>query len=93
MFILVLRIQIFSIPDPGTTSKNSSILTQKIGSQLLEYDSGCSSRIPDPDPEFLSIPDPGVKKALDPGSGSATLLSNNYLQAGPSHGSLHGINK
>jgi hypothetical protein len=31
--------------------------------------------IPDPDPDFLPIldPDPGVKKAPDPGSGYATL--------------------
>jgi hypothetical protein len=27
-----------------------------------------------PDPDFLPIPDSGVKKALDPESGSATLL-------------------
>ncbi len=27
----------------------------------------------DPDADFLPIPDPGVKKAPDPGSGSATL--------------------
>jgi hypothetical protein len=26
-----------------------------------------------PDLDFLPIPDPGIKKALDPGSGSATL--------------------
>jgi hypothetical protein len=25
------------------------------------------------DPDFLFIPDPGVKKASDPGSGSATV--------------------
>jgi hypothetical protein len=31
--------------------------------------------IPDPGSEFF-IPDPGVKKALDPGSGSATLTLN-----------------
>jgi hypothetical protein len=39
-----------------------------------KYDLGCSSqiRIPDLDPDFLAIPDPGVKKAPDPGSGSAT---------------------
>ncbi len=36
-----------------------------------KYDPGCSSRIRIPD--FLPIPDPGVKKAPDPGSGSATL--------------------
>jgi hypothetical protein len=34
----------------------------------------CSS--PDPDRDFLPIPDPGVKKALDPGSGSASLTLN-----------------
>jgi hypothetical protein len=27
----------------------------------------------DPDLDFIPIPDPGVKKAPDPGSGSATL--------------------
>jgi hypothetical protein len=39
--------------------------------------------IPDPDPDFLPIPDPGfripdpgVKKAPDLGSGSATLTAN-----------------
>ncbi len=31
-------------------------------------DPGCLSRIPDPDPDFLSIPDPRVKKAPDPES-------------------------
>jgi hypothetical protein len=29
--------------------------------------------IPDPDTNFLSIPDPWVKKALETGSGSTTL--------------------
>jgi hypothetical protein len=32
--------------------------------------------IPDPDLDFLPIPYPGVKKAPDPGSGSATLVHN-----------------
>ena len=47
-----------------------------------KYDPGCSSRIPDPGSGcWLSthpgsrIPDPGVKKAPDPGSGSATLTN------------------
>ncbi len=37
-----------------------------------KYDLGCSSRIPDPDADFYPsrIPDPGVKKAPDPGSGT-----------------------
>ncbi len=63
------------IPDPnsfhhGSASKNLSILTQKTVSKL----SGIWSVlfIPDPDPDFLPIPDAGVKKALDPGS--ATLF-------------------
>jgi hypothetical protein len=44
---------------------------QKNGFQALKkYDPGCSSRIPDPDADFLPsrIPDPGVKKAPNPGS-------------------------
>ncbi len=42
----------------------------------MEIDPGCSSRIriPYTDPDFLTIPDPGVKKVLDPGSVSATLM-------------------
>jgi hypothetical protein len=27
-----------------------------------KYNPGCAFRIPDPDPDFLPIPDPGVKK-------------------------------
>jgi hypothetical protein len=66
-----------SIPDPGSASKNLSILTRKqwfLSSR--KYDPGCSSRISDPDADFLPIPDPEVKKAPDPGSGSATLLES-----------------
>jgi hypothetical protein len=57
-----------NIPDPvfGSESKNFS-------------DPGCSSRIriPGPNLDFLPITDPGsrgVRKAPDPGSGSATLF-------------------
>ncbi len=38
-------------------------------------DLGCLSRIPDPDFYPSRIPDPGVNKAPDPGSGSATLVN------------------
>jgi hypothetical protein len=31
-----------------------------------------------PDPDFLPIPDPGIKKAPEDGSGSATLLASVY---------------
>ncbi len=57
------RIRNFTITDPGSTSKNFNILTQKMVSMLLKYDPSCSSRIWIPDPDFLPIPDPGVKKA------------------------------
>jgi hypothetical protein len=61
-------IRIFSIPDPGSgstfTSKNLSILTQKIVSKLSEIWSGM----------FITDPEPGLKKAPDPGS--ATLIDS-----------------
>ncbi len=68
------RIRTASIPDPGSASKNLSILTPKKTKKWFlssrKYDPGCLSRIPDPDADFYPsrIPDPGVKKALDPGS-------------------------
>ncbi len=33
----------------------------------------------DPDPDFLPIPDPGVKTASDPGSGSVTLMAGQLV--------------
>ncbi len=52
-------------PDPGSASasKNLIILTQKLFHRSRKYNPGCSSRIriPDPDFDFLPIPDPGVK--------------------------------
>ncbi len=39
------RIRIFFIPDPGSASKNLSILTLKIFLSSRKYDPGCSSRI------------------------------------------------
>ena len=73
------RIRFFSIPDPncvypGSSSKNLSILTPKKAKKWFlsskKYDPGCSSRIQDPDADFLPsrILDPGVKKAPNPGS-------------------------
>jgi hypothetical protein len=56
------------IPDPGSRIRIKEF--KYFNPQILfintrKYDLGCSSRI--------RIPDPGVKKAPDPGSGSATL--------------------
>ncbi len=48
------------------------ILTQKNGIKLSEIWSELF--IPDPDPDFLPIPDLGLKKAPVPGSGSVTLV-------------------
>ncbi len=62
------------ILDPGSAFKNLSILTQKIVPKLSEIWTGLF--IPDPEFDFLPIPDPGVKKAPDSGSGSATLLTS-----------------
>ncbi len=75
----------YSIPDPRSRIqgqqdsgsriririKNVSIfnLIQKIVSKLSEICSGCSSRISDPDLDFLPIPDTGVRKAPDPARG------------------------
>jgi hypothetical protein len=56
-----IHIKELKYSDPKIVSKLSKIWSVKF--------------IPDPDLHFLSIPDPGVKKAPDPGSGSATLHS------------------
>ncbi len=58
------------IPDPGSASASKilSIFNPTNYFYALGY------MIPDPDLDFLPIPDPGVKKAADPGSGSATLF-------------------
>jgi hypothetical protein len=91
----VLRIRdpdpTFSIPDPNCLYPGSRIRIKEFKYFIYfnpkkwflssrKYDPGCSSRIPDPDANFLPIPDPGVKKAPDPGSGSATLVK--FLDTG-----------
>ncbi len=61
------RIRTVSIPDHGSSSKNLSILTPKKAKKWFlsfkKYDPGCSSRIPDPDADFLPsrIPDLGSR--------------------------------
>jgi hypothetical protein len=70
------------IPDPNCLHPGSRILIKELKYfnpqkskkkwflRSKKYDPGCSSRIPDPDADFLPsrIPDPGVKKAPNPGS-------------------------
>jgi hypothetical protein len=73
------RIRIFPISDPGFESENLSILTQKLFLSSRKYDLGCSSRILIFYPS--RIPDPGVKKTPDPGSGSATLILNCFFRS------------
>ncbi len=73
------------IPDPNCLPPGSRIRikefkyfnpkkTKKWFLSSRKYDRGCSSRIPDPDADFLPIPDPdpGVKK----GTGSRIRIRN-----------------
>jgi hypothetical protein len=57
----------FSIPDPNCLNPGSRIRIKE-----FKYFNP-KKQIPVPDPDFLPIKDPGVKKAPDPGSGSETL--------------------
>ncbi len=80
------RIRTVSIQDPGSASKNLSILSQKkwfLSSR--KYDPGCSSQIPDPDADFLPIPDPrsqiqGSKRHRIPDPISRIRIRNTALQ-------------
>jgi hypothetical protein len=79
--IVPVRIRIFSIPDkkipdPGSASQNLGIFTQKIDSKLSEIWSGMF--IPDPDLDFLPIPDPGSRGQK--GTGSRIRIRNTALQ-------------
>jgi hypothetical protein len=64
----------FSIPDPGSKRFRICIKEfkyfepQKLFLKFRKYYPGCSFRIPDPDLDFLPIPDPG--------SGPATLVGS-----------------
>jgi hypothetical protein len=69
-------IRIFPILDPGSRVKEDSRIRIRIkefkyfNPKTASKLSSC--RIPDPVHDFLPIPDPVVKKAPDPGSGSPT---------------------
>jgi hypothetical protein len=75
------RIRIRPLLHPGSGSRIRGVKKHRIPDPtsflqiLFTYP---RSRIPDPDPTIapsrIRIPDPGGKKAPDPGSGSATLL-------------------
>jgi hypothetical protein len=62
-------IRIVSIPDPGSELFLSRIRIKEFKYfnpkkwflSSRKYDPGCSSRIPDPDHDFLPIPDPGFR--------------------------------
>ncbi len=72
-----------SVADPGCLSRIRFFSTPDPGSGLF---------IPDPDADFYPsrIPDPGVKKAPDPGSGSATLsVSMRIRDVYPGSGFFH----
>jgi hypothetical protein len=52
-----------------------------------KYDPGCSFwiRIQDPGPDFLPIPDPGVKKVPDPGSATREKRGVNFVSVSIDH--------
>jgi len=59
------RIQGIKDPGSGSASKEFKYFyPKKLFLSCRKYDLGCSSQIPDPDPDFFQyrIPDPGVKK-------------------------------
>ncbi len=80
------RIRLYFIPDPnclhpGSSSKNLSILTPKKTKKWFlnstKYDPGWSSRISDPDADFLPIPDPGSRGQK--GTQSRIRIRNNVF--------------
>jgi hypothetical protein len=93
------------IPDPGSSSKNSSILTPKKAKKWFQsskkYDPGCSSRIPDPDADFLPsrIPELGYRgqkgtqsRIPDPDPQHCYLLDpafENGLDSGPDPNTIY----
>jgi hypothetical protein len=61
----------FFIPDPG--SKRLRIRIKEFKYFLPKNCFQALGHILDPDLDFLTIPDPGVKKATDPGSGTLDM--------------------
>jgi hypothetical protein len=59
-----------------------TILWKKDEKNFLKIFQCCGSgpRPLDPDPDFLPIPDPGVKNAPDPGSLIRNTVSDNFLE-------------
>jgi hypothetical protein len=58
------------------------VFTQKMvtkPSKIWVWDPGSEIRDPGSGKNLFRIPDPGVKKAPDPGSGSATLLQGYWF--------------
>ncbi len=68
------RIRPVSIPDPGSRIRIKEFKyfnpkkTKKWFLSSRKYDPSCSSRIPDPDADFLPIPDPGSRGQKGTGS-------------------------
>jgi hypothetical protein len=63
------RIRIFSIREPGFSIKKIPGFLIRIRISIKES----KIFIPDLDLDFVPNPDPGIKKAPDPGSATATL--------------------
>jgi hypothetical protein len=76
--------------DPGSATMNYQyhstevFLAQKLLISSRKYDRGCLSQIPylGSQIRIFSIPDPGAKKAQDPGSATLHLFSSVFLLTG-----------
>jgi hypothetical protein len=79
------RIRLFSIPDTGSRILIFPSRIPDPHQRILRILTPKKCFFYDPDPDFLPIPDPGVKKALDPGSRSATLAE---LEFGIAHNTI-----
>ncbi len=69
------RIRIISIPEPGSASKNLSILTQKLFLSSRKYDPGCSPSI-----RILIFFFPDTGSRGQKGTGSRIRIRNTALQ-------------
>ncbi len=84
------RIRLFSIPDPNCLHPGSRIRIKEFKYfnpkkpkkwflSSRKYDPGCSSRIPDPDADFLPISDPGSKDHKGTGSRIRIRITDSNL--------------
>jgi hypothetical protein len=80
------QIRTVTIPEPGSRIlKEFKYFNPKKNKKWFlspkKYDPGCSSRIPDPDADFLPIQDPGSRGQKAPNPGSRVRIRNTAKKA------------